>query len=779
MLSANLTLRLRYLIVFLSTILVVAVGSGLSKLQLSTNLEVFFPHDDPDLMAYDAVRDTYTRDDNIFLIFTPPEGSAFTPENLTILQQLTEQAWQIPHAMRVDSVTNFQHTEANGDDLTVRPLVEDADSMSQQDADRALQIATAEPLIAGKIVTPSGHLAAINVTIQLPNLDRSKEIPEAVAFARNMRAELQQNHPGYDLKITGKVAGNLSFTEASLYDMRTIVPLALLIALLCIAAFLYASSGSILTALMATGSTILIIIGSVTIGLGAAGWMGIAISPPMANAPTIILTLAVADCMHLLVSFFQARRRGESVDAAVTYSLRLNRQPVFLTSLTTVIGFMALNFSDAPPFKDLGNTVAVGIAGAWFLSITLLPALLAILPMPVDKQEKTASKPMERLADAVLQRPKLYFFASLLVIAAAASGIPRNQLYDVWAEYFHISTQIRQDSDFGRQHLNGFNTLEFNLSSGEAGGVADPAYLQQLDDFANWLREQPEVKHVTTFSDIMKRLNKNMHGDDMAWYRLPDDRELAAQYLLLYEFSLPFGLDLTNQINMDKSASRLIAGLKSSSTLDILSLQERAQNWQRANAPAEFYHAGASSDAMFAHIGKRNVISMVLGSLLGLIAISLIIAVALRSLTDGVLSLLLNLLPMIVGFGIWGLLHGRIGLGLSVVSGLTMGIVVDFTVHLLSKYRLAQKQQGLETADAVRYAFSTVGSALVITTLVLIVNFGLLAFSIFSINSEMGVLTAGIIFFALLMDLLFLPPLLLLIERLRGVSTREPAQTPA
>jgi predicted RND superfamily exporter protein len=294
--------------------------------------------------------------------------------------------------------------------------------------------------------------------------------------------------------------------------------------------------------------------------------------------------------------------------------------------------------------------------------------------------------------------------------------------------------------------------------------------MQQVEDFALWLRAQPEVKHVTTYTDIMKRLNRNMHGDDPAWYRLPQERDLAAQYLLLYEFSLPFGLDLTNLVNLDKSATRLIAGLRGSSTKEILALQVRASDWQHANAPTEFFHPGASSDAMFAHIGQRNVRSMLLGSLIGLVAISLVIAIALRSFGYGLLSLLLNVLPMLVGFGIWGLTVGRVGMGLSVVSGLTMGIVVDFTVHLLSKYRLAQERDGLNTPDAIRYAFSTVGAALVVTTVVLIANFGLLHFSVFTLNSEMGELTAGIIFVALLVDLFFLPPVLLLLSRGRAAK---------
>lgn len=758
----------RWWVILFCLFLIALAATGLTRLKLSTNLEVFFEPGDPQLIAYDAVRDTYTRDDNIFLVFAPADGQVFTPENLAMVEQITAAAWEIPYAMRVDSVSNFQHTEADGDDLRVSPLVDNALNMSASGIARAREVAVNEPLLRGRIITPEAHLTAINVTIQLPNIDRSSEIPAVVEAARLLRQQVQQAMPGADLKITGKVAGNFSFTEAALDDLGHIVPLALLIALLAIAGFLYFASGSALMAVLSTLATIAIIIGSVVIGMGLAGWLGIEVSPPVSNAPTVILTLAVADCMHLLMSFFQARRGGKAPEGALRHALKLNVQPVFLTSLTTVIGFLALNFSDAPPFHDLGNVVALGIVAAWLLSMSLLPALLSLMPARDSGREVANGDGMRRLADAVLQRPRAYLIGVLAVIAMTVTGLPRNELYDVWAEYFDERTQIRQDSDFAREHLNGFNTLEFDLGSGEAGGVVDPAYLQTLEDFSNWLRAQPEVKHVSTFSDVMKRLNRNMHGDDEAWYRLPEQRDLAAQYLLLYEFSLPFGLDLTNQVNLDKSSTRLIANLRESSTQDVLALQARAVEWQRANAPESFYHPGASSDAMFAHTGLRNVKSMLLGSFLGLLAISAVIAVALRSLRFGVLSLLLNLLPMLVGFGVWGLLVGRIGMGLSVVTGLTMGIVVDFTVHLLSKYKQGQQDNGLSTEDAIRYAFSTVGAALVVTTIVLIINFGLLAFSVFALNAEMGMLTAGIILVALLIDLFLLPPMLLLLGRQRG-----------
>lgn len=756
-------LRNRWLAILFSLLVVVASGWGGQFLTLSADSEVFFAEDDPQLAAYDAVRNTYTSDDNVYFVFVPADGNVFTPDNLAVVEHITEAAWQMPYALRVDSLSNFQHTEAQGDDLAVAPLVEDGADMTPSQVQRVRDIATNEPLLKGRIVTESGHMTAINVTVGYGGDTRDTAMAQIIPYTRSLRAQIEADNPGSALLVTGKVPGDNAFTEAALSDLTGIMPIALLLALACIAAFMWMSSRSVLTATMTTLATIVIVVASVVAAMGTAGWLGYVITSPLANAPTVILTLAVADSMHIMVIYFQRLRGGASKLEAMHGSLVLNFQAVALTSVTTIIGFLALNFSDAPPFHDLGNVSAMGIAAAWLFSITLLPALVTLLPggAVVAEGSDGQGQAMKRLADWVIRNHRRCLVGSSVVILAAAACVPMNELYDVWAEYFDTSTQIRKDSDRARAHLNGFNTLEFAAGAGGAGDVADPEYLRTLDAFANWLREQPQVAHVSTFSDIMKRLNKNMHGDDPAWYKLPDSRELAAQYLLLYEFSLPFGLDLTNQVNLEKSGTRVIAALHTSSTRDLLALQDRAQTWQREHADADFFHVGASSDAMFAHIGHTNVRSMLLGSLLGIAVIAVIIGVALRSLTFGLLSLAANILPMLVGFGIWGLLHGRVGLGLSVVSGLTMGIVVDYTVHLFSKYLRAKREQNLSTPDAIRYAFGTVGVALIVTTLVLCANFGMLAFSVFALNSDMGTLTAGIILIALIIDLLFLPPVLM------------------
>jgi predicted RND superfamily exporter protein len=478
----------------------------------------------------------------------------------------------------------------------------------------------------------------------------------------------------------------------------------------------------------------------------------------------IIPTMAIADSVHVLMNYVLSMRRGESKHDAMVDSIRVNMQPVFLTSVTTAIGFLSMNFSDAPPFHDLGNIVAMGVMIAFMLSVTFLPAVMMILPDRQKVQETISSRLMGRFAEFVIARRTRLLLIMGLGSLLLISFVPQNELNDDFVKYFSERIEFRRDADFASENLSGLYLISYSVNSGLEGGVSEPEFLRNIEEFANWYRSQPEVIHVNVLTDTFRRLNRSMHGDDPSWYQLPEQRELAAQYLLLYEMSLPYGLDLNNQINIDKSATRMTVMLRNMTTRSVLALEQRAQQWLRNNAPVAMHNEGASPTLMFSHIGARNIRSMLLGTTIALILISLILIFALRSLKIGLLSLIPNLIPAALAFGAWGIVVGQIGLALSVVTGMTLGIVVDDTVHFLSKYLRARREKGLNSQDAVRYAFNTVGLALVVTSIVLIAGFFVLTFSAFQLNSNMAFMTAVTIFFAIVADFLLLPPLLMALD---------------
>ena len=322
------------------------------------------------------------------------------------------------------------------------------------------------------------------------------------------------------------------------------------------------------------------------------------------------------------------------------------------------------------------------------------------------------------------------------------------------------------------ENLGGNTFIEYSLVSRGPGEITDPAFLADLSAFVDWYRTQPEIRHVMTISDTFKQLNKSMHGDDPAAYRLPTNRDLASQYLLLYELSLPFGLDLNNRVDVSKSSTRVTITAETLSSQEVLELNARAEAWLKENAPNIIHVESSGAALMFAHIGQSNIRAMLFGTVVTLFGISLILIAALRSLKTGLVSLVPNFVPGIMGFGVWGLTMGQVGLALSVVLAMTIGIVVDDTVHFLSKYRRARIEHGYAPEDAVRYALQTVGRALTTTTAVLVSGFLVLALSPLIPTAQVGKLTAMIIAFALIADFLLLPPILMAIDRRSSGRTR-------
>ena len=755
---ANWLMNHRWLVLILSIVIALLLASGGRLLKFDNDYRIFFDKSNPQLEAFENLQSTYTKNDSVIVAIAPKDGNVFTKETLKAIVDITERAWQTPYSIRVDSLSNFQHTYADGDDLTVENLIENPDELSQADLDRIQKIALNEPLILHRLLSDKSDVTAINITVEFPNIDPTSETPKTVKSVRELKRYINKTYPNLDVYLSGIVMMNNAFPEASQYDMTHLIPMALGIILLLVLFLLRSIVGTIVT--------LLTIVFAVMSAMGSAGWLGIHLSPPTMSAPTIILTLAIADCVHILSNWLQGMRKGMDKITAMRESLRINFGPVFLTSITTAIGFLSLNFSDAPPFRDLGNIAAIGVIYAWVLSIGFMPALVTLLPSRVKAKDEQSHKnsQMAKLAEFTIRQQKKLLIAGAALFIVLVSFLPKNELNDVFVHYFDERIQFRTDTDFLLSHLTGMYFVDYSLDSKKANGVSDPHYLKQVEKFANWLREQPEVIHVNTLTDTMKRLNRNMHGDDPAAYRLPERKDLAAQYLLLYEMSLPYGLDLNNQIDIRKQSTRLTVTLKTISTQEVLAFEQRTLDWMQANTPAIKTH-GSSPTIMFAHIGMKNIVSLLTGAAVALVLISFILIIALKSFRYGLISLIPNLMPAGLAFGLWAIVDGEIGLALSVVTSMTIGIVVDDTVHFLSKYLRARREQGLNAEQAVRYAFSTVGSALWVTSIALIGGFLVISTSSFEINAGMGLVTSMIIGFALLADFLFLPPLLLTFDK--------------
>ncbi len=758
----NYILNARLKVLFVLLMLVLVTGAGVSKLTFNTDYHGFFDKGNPELAAFDAIQRQFVKSDTV-MIMVSSETSVFEKESINAIWELTEKSWQIPYSSRVDSLSNFQFTEAIEDDLQVNDLIPTNLVLTSKALSVLEGQALNEPDLLHRLLSENAQNTAVYITLNLPKIGDQAQATEVMTAVRAMVNKTREDFPTLKLYVSGVVPMDYAFAEVAMQDGQQLIPFAFFVMMLVL--FL------IFRSFIAVVATLLVVVLSILMAMGTAGWMGIALTPPSASAPLLILTLAIADCIHYITSYHKACHDKYLPKTALKLSFKSNIVPIVLTSLTSGIGFLGMNYSESPPFRDLGNITAIGIAYACLLSLVLVPIFLSFFKAPKSLSNGLMmfDKLLHRLISSISIRPIKVLFIGGFVVLCLVALVPTNKIDDTFIHYFDQSVQFRVDSDAIEKQLTGLYFIDYSINSGEVNGIYDAEFLAKTERFVTWLETKPEVKHVGSLLNILKRLNQNLHGNDPHFYGLPNSSEEAAQYIFLYEMSLPYGLDLKNQMSFDKSALRVSVTLATIPTQQVLQFERSAKEWWEQHSDVEV--SSGSPTLMFAHIGMRNIHSMLIGTGIALLAISILMLVVLRSVKYGLFSLLPNIAPALMAFGLWGLLVGEVGLAVSVVAAMSLGIVVDDTIHLLYKC-LRLRREGLPINKAVEQTVRETGTAILTTSLVLGLGFGILAMSHFQVNAQMGLLTAVCIILAVLLDLIVLPALLLVGDK-KSVSKVE------
>ena len=730
---------------------------GLSQFGISANAWIYFDDSNEQLVAFRALEDTYSKSENILIVIQPRDKQVFTKTNLEFIVELTKQAWLIPNTIRVDSLSNFQHISGSEDELVVGDLIRAPNHLSDKQLQALKDFAVHEPALVERLISKDASTTGILLTLKFSQGEHSQALQKTVAAVKSMVDAFKKNHPDYRIGLTGLAM--MSYTEAwaTKRDLRNLLPPMYVLIGMGLLVLLRSFTGSLITLIIVSLSTVA--------ATGLISWFSIKLNSASIAAPVIIFTLAIADCVHLLTKLFDKMSQGQSKLEAMLSSMRINAFPVFLTSLTTSIGFASLNFSDSPPFRDLGNITCVGVWIAWILAMSLLPALVALLPITYNANASFLQRFATGFGPFIVNQRKTVFVVVTICMLIVVTFLSRLSIDDRFVEFFEPDIPFRADTDFTMQNLTGIYALEFSIAGAGAGGIAEPNYLNRLDQFATWLREQPHVRQVYCYCDVMKRLNKAMHSDQENYYRIPDSRELAAQYLLLYEMSLPYGLDLNSQITVDKSATRMVVVLDNVPTKTIRQIAAQAESWLRSHTPAYMHASATGSSILFSHLTERNIRSMLRGTIVAFTLIAIVLMLTLRNMPLGLISLIPNFLPIFLTFGVWALFHTEIGIIASVITASSLGLIVDDTVHILSHYNHARRRGGVPAEAAIIQVYQQVGPALIITSIVLVLGFSILGISSFKIDSDFGLLTSLALVFAILMDFLYLPPLLIYFRR--------------
>ena len=754
----------RWLTILFSLLLTASLAAGAQYIvPVDVDVRNHFSKDDPHLIELERLEDTYAISETALVAVAPKNGTVFTREALGAVEELTERLWQTPYVTRVDSITNYSHSRGVDDELIVNPLIDAAGSLSDDDLERIENIALETEEVSGRLVSRDGRVAGLIVSMVFPDENRQAAMDKAVDFLHGIAAEARTKHATIEYHLVGELLLNRAFRSALDESTSVQVPVAFG-TMLVVAMVLLRSFWGVVS--------IAILIGAVLLsGLGFAGWVGLDLYGESGGALFVLMVVTVAHAVHIIEAVRSGLRQGMDRRQAAIHAVEFNIWPVFLTSFTTAIGFLSLNLSEMPPFRVMGNIVAFGSMCAFVYAVTFLPAFISLMPLRRGHEGKRNF--FDNLGGFVVSRHRTLLWSFGTVAVVLIAGISRIELDTNLHVALDQRFEYRRASDFVSENFTGLELFEYSLSADQEGGVTDTDYLHRVDAFAEWFRDQPEVAHVYGLTDIMKRLNKNLNNDSPDFYTVPDASDLAAQYLLLYEFSLPVGLDLNNLIDMERSSTRVTVVLKALSASEKINLDNRARAWLRENAPS--LETGASGMAIVgAYSNMRNIEIMLMGTAIAMGIVSFLLIFVFRSLRFGMISLIPNFLPAAMAMGLWGYVVKEVDVAASVVTALAFGVIVDDTIHFMTKY-LRSRKEGLSPSDSVRSAFSTVGKALLATTVVFVLGFLVFGSSGMAMNQTLGLLMGITIIAALVADFLFLPPLLMVLDGTRetGEQVRE------
>jgi len=752
--------RYRKAFLFFPVLFCLLLASGSIFLKENSDGRVFFDKNSSERQQLLALEQRFTETNSILLVLSAKDRDIFTPRTMAAILESTARAWKVPFVIRVNSLSNFQHVYANDDDLVIEDLFTER-SLDDPDNIRKIKAyALSEKDLLGQIISPDGRTTAIALNVAASRGD-SNATRAMMAEMHKIRHDIGKKYPELGLYITGDVPLDDAFASAYLYDLYYLFPVFLLVIFLVCAVFF---RSFLLSALIL--SMMMIVVAAT---MGCAGYLGIDLTAGTSSVPVILITISLADFIHLLSATRRWTGQGLAARQAVRRAVRQNFLPVFLTSLTTLIGFVSLNFSEAPPFRDLGNLVAIGILISYLMTVTFFPAVLLRVNLTTIFSGGAGWFSLSPGAISVfshflVRHRKKLLWAITMFTVIIGSGIARIEFDDDWVKYFDPENSFRRDTEFVVSHLTGVDVIEYIVSSGREGGITDGDFLEKLDKFDIWARQQPEINHVSSIVSLFRKMNFYLNGKPGQKYTqtapIARNSDLNAQYLLMYEMSLPVGLDLNDRIDIARESTRLTVTARDLTSRQMRQLDAGISRKLRETGLIGPSDSGTGIPLMFANLSERNIKSMLAGIALALITVSVIIMLSFKSLKLGLISFVVNILPIILGFGLWGWIYHYVGVSLTVVAAIAFGLVVDDTIHFITKYTEKSAGRNRNIADSLTATYSEVGGALIMTSSILVLGFLILTFSLFQPTWAMGLVSVIMIILALIYDFLLLPLLL-------------------
>lgn len=731
----------------------------IGRIEYRSEITDYFPPESEKIIEFKKLEAQFGKQDNFIVLLHFGAQPVTTPTSLATLYTVVKAIEAIPGVQYVRSLLDFPISQTLDDELQTTSVYR---IFEQQHT----LLSNGEGQLADAFRTPSVWLsqskAMTSVQIQFyPGAEKELAYQQVIA--------LLDQHNGIEAFRWGPLEIQKELQRSLLHDGLYLMPLVILVGICLMWIFLRswwliaAGTLAILMALAMTG--------------GLCGLLGMAVNQTSVLAFGIVFIVVLAEVIHVLTGYMyacQTQSRQRAMNATISHNLG----SLFLTSFTTFFGFISLNISNSPAFAVFGNIASIGVTFAFLATVTVVPVLCELAPKPrlhpfADKFQHT----LGNFSQLSLRYPKSALLVIALVTLPALPGVTRNIFQNDPLDYFDNTTAISKTTHAFKENFGVKHHVTLLLEGDHADAALSPYMLDVISQFRLWADAQPEIVYTLGYDTVLARLQASLHDNDPRWAVMPLQTETVGELINVYQMSSPHNSLRSLGINTDSRSAVLTLGIPPLSSSEIAALEAKLLDWFATNAP-QLKISVTGHAPLFANIGLSLTMNMVVGDLTTVLVITLILAFSFRSMRLGLVTLIPNIIPPAVIYGIWGYLVGKIDIAAAGAFSMGMGIIVDDTIHILRNYVIF-RQQGHDPEESLRHTFRHSGPALVLTTLVLSSGLGVLCLAKFGPNQVTAQMMASTIALALIYDLALLPLVLKSLDKwLLHLQPLVPTQIP-
>ena len=777
----------RFRFIFLAGLIALLAGMiiHLPKTTVDTTTEGFLHESDPVRIAYDEFRDQFGRDERI-VVAIKTDG-IFHMENLKKLQSLhNELRDNVPYLNDITSLVNARNTKGEGNELLVEDLLESwPQNVAELEAVRAT--ALANPLYTNLMISEDGTftviilesntytsvgvepvdvLAGFDETFSAASAEKpafitDEENSEMVRKVREIVGKHQAE--GFDIYV----AGSPSVTESLKSSMKSDIKKFNLLIILTIIIFL----GLLFRRVSGVLFPLLAVVLSVLATMGVMAAAGTPIKIPTQILPSFLLAVGIGASVHVLAIFFHHYDKYGDKNESIAYTLRHSGLAIIMTSLTTAVGIGSFAFSSVAPVADLGLYGALGVIIALILSMVFLPTLLAVFPVRRKAYHSPDHKDrMERILTAIAHfsqdRAKAIVVSSVIFMALALALASQMYYSHNPIKWLSNTNETRTATELIDEKMRGTISLELLIDTGKENGLYDYELLKTIESIGTYAEsihnDDYFVGKVVSIADVIKEIHRALNENQSAFYDIPQNPNLIAQEILLFENS--GSDDLEDFVDTQFSKARITLKMPWIDAVKYHGMMDDLKAYLDTKVPANVEVTLTGMIPLLSNTITAAIVSAGESYALAIILISLMMVLLLANIKLGLVSMIPNLFPIFFIMGFMVAFNIPFDLFTMLVGSIVLGLAVDDNVHFMHNFR-RYYDEGKSVEEAVRLTLTGTGRAMLITTIVLSLGFFVYLFASMGNLVNFGLLAGLAIVVALVADFLLAPALMALLYK--------------